>query len=111
MFIPVVHVYSRRLETIDSGHAPTTSSLEDPATIHASTSNLDLTFALRKSKHTCTYPISSFMHYNHLSSSSRYFITTLESVTVPITFKEALCHPSWRVAMQEEMVALDDNGT
>lgn len=59
----------------------------------------------------CTYPILSFVSYNHLSSSSCFLFTTLELVTIHKTVKKALFHPGWRAAMQKEMVALDDNGT
>ena len=56
-------------------------------------------------------PISSFVFYNHLSSSSCSFIASLDSISLPNTVREALSHPGWRSVMVDEMQALDDNGT
>nr|CAD1840511.1 unnamed protein product [Ananas comosus var. bracteatus] len=90
----------------------TASSSEDPVTtITDLASDSDLPIALRKGKHTCTYPISSFVSYDCLSSCSRCFITSLKSVSVPKSVVEALSHPGWRAAMEEEMMALDANST
>ena len=71
----------------------------------------DLPIALRKGKHQCIHPISSFCSYNHLSSRSCSFIASLDSISLPNTVREALSHPSWRSAMVKEMQTLDDNGT
>lgn len=57
----VVHVYSRRVETLDVGHAPTTYSSKGPANILTSSSDLDISIIVRKGKRTYTYPISSFV--------------------------------------------------
>nr|GEU50354.1 polyprotein, putative [Tanacetum cinerariifolium] len=70
---------------------------------------LDLPIALRKAKHTCTYPVSSFVSYDGLSPSSRAFVAKLESISVPKTIHKALAHSGWRAAMIEEMNALDHN--
>ena len=51
------------------------------------------------------------MSYNHLSSYSRSFVGSLDSISLPNTVHEALSHPSWQSTMIEEMNALDDNGT
>ena len=59
----------------------------------------------------CAHPISSFVSYNHLSSSSCSFIASLDSISLPNTVREALSHPGWRSAIVDEMQALDDNGT
>ena len=59
----------------------------------------------------CVHPISSFCTYNQLSSQSCYFIASLDSISLPNTFQEALSHPSWFGAMMEEMDALNENGT
>ena len=53
----------------------------------------DLPIALRKGKRTCTYPISSYVSYNHLSPPFYSFIASLDSITVPTTFYQALAHP------------------
>ena len=107
---PIFHVYSRRLEDSDSIPLPASSST-DPAPTDPPLSDLDLPIALRKGKRTCTYPISSCVSYDQLSSSSRCFVTALDSISIPKTVIEALSHPDWRAAMEEEMMALDTNGT
>ncbi|GJZ76374.1 retrovirus-related pol polyprotein from transposon TNT 1-94 [Tanacetum coccineum] len=70
---------------------------------------LDLPIALRKGKRTCRYPVSSFVSYDGLSTSSRAFVANLDSILVPKTVGEALAHSGWRAAMIEEMNALDHN--
>ena len=49
--------------------------------------------------------------YNQLSSQSCSFIASLDSISLPNTFQEALFHPGWHSAMIEEMNALNGNGT
>lgn len=112
---PITQVYYRRQQptTLDpasvppppaSCHAPVPSSSDpDPS------SSDDLPIALRKGKRQCTYPISSFVSYNHLSLSSYSFVASLDSVTIPTTVHEVLSHPGWLNIMVEEMNALDDN--
>ena len=73
--------------------------------------NDDLPIALCKVKQQCVHLISSFVSYNHLSSSSCSFIASLDSISLPNTVHEALSHPGWRNAMVNEMQTLDDNGT
>ena len=46
-----------------------------------------------------------------MSSSSCFFIASLDSISFPNTVREALSHPGWRSAMMEGMQALDGNGT
>ena len=100
---PPFKVYSRRPPPI-SCPAPASSS-SDPDLSD------DLPIALRKGKRQCTYPISSFVSYNHLSPSSCSFIASLDTISIPKTVREALSHPGWHDAMVEEMNALDENGT
>ena len=101
---PITQVYSRCQNPLDSNRTPTASSSD-------LVQNDDLLIALRKGKHQCAHPISSFVFYNHLSSSSCSFIASLDSSSLPHTVREALSHLGWRSAMVEEMQALDDNGT
>ena len=61
-------------------------------------------------KRQCAHPISSFVSYNHFSSSSCSFIASLDSISLPNTVREALSHPGWHSAMVDKMQALDDNG-
>ncbi|KAL0558833.1 hypothetical protein IC582_003415 [Cucumis melo] len=70
----------------------------------------DPLIALRKGKHKCTYPVSSFIFYHQLSPPTYAFITSLDSISIPKTVHEALSHSSWQNVMIEEMTALDDNG-
>ncbi|XP_058000840.1 uncharacterized protein LOC131179109 [Hevea brasiliensis] len=107
---PVVHIYSRKLEIPDSDPPPTTS-LGDPVLHTDHDSDLNLPIALRKGKRSCTYPISSFVSYNQLSSCSRCFVTSSDSVPIHNIVGEALFHPGWCAAMKEEMGVLDANGT
>ena len=83
---PITQVYSRRQNPPISSPTPTASSL-DPI------QNDDLPIAFRKGKRQCAHPISSFVFYNHLSSSSCSFIASLDSIFLPNTIYEALSHP------------------
>ncbi|GAA0163315.1 transmembrane signal receptor [Lithospermum erythrorhizon] len=71
----------------------------------------DRPIALHKCKRSCTYHISSFVSYDHLSPSSLSFVASLDSITLPKTVREALAHSGWQAAMVEEINALCDNGT
>ena len=101
---PITHVYSQQQNPSVSSPIMTTSS-SDPI------QNDDLRVALPKGKRQCAHPISSFVSYNHLSSSSCSFIASLDSISLPNIVREALSHPGWGNAMVDEMQALDDNGT
>ena len=97
-------MYSRRQNPPVS--SPTSIALSsDPI------QNDDLPIVLRKVKQQCAHLISSFVSYNHLSSSSCSFITSRDSISLLNTAHEALSHPGWRNAMVDEMQTLDDNGT
>ena len=100
----ITQVYTRRQNPPVSGPPPA-----------ASTSDLvlddDLSIALRKGRRLCVHPIFLFCTYNQLSSQSCSFIASLDSISLPNTFQEALSHPGWRSAMIEEMDALNGNGT
>nr|CAD1833850.1 unnamed protein product [Ananas comosus var. bracteatus] len=80
----IVHVYSRRLATPDSDPSPASSSEDPVTTLTDLASDSDLSIALRKGK---------------------------QSVSVPKSVVEALSHPGWRAALEEEMMVLDANGT
>ena len=131
---PPIKVYTRRPRVTSSSVCEPSSQLEDapidasnnvpndvpitaPSEAHSdsdappSPPEPDLPIALRKGKRTCTYPVSTFISYDGLSTSSRAFVANLDSVLIPKTVGEALAHPGWRAAMIEEMNALDHNGT
>ena len=46
-----------------------------------------------------------------MSSRSYSFIASLDSISLPNTFQEALSHPGWHSAMIKDMDALNGNGT
>nr|GFA01111.1 serine/threonine-protein phosphatase 6 regulatory subunit 3-like [Tanacetum cinerariifolium] len=46
-------------------------------------------------KCTCRYPVSAFVSYDGLSTSSRAFVANLDSILVPKTVGEALAHFGW----------------
>ena len=99
----ITQVYTRR-------HNPSISS-PPPAVSTSDPVPDDLPIALHKGRHQCVNPISSFCTYNQLSSQSCSFIASLDSISLPTTFQEALSYPGWRSAMIEEMNALDETGT
>ena len=100
----ITQVYTRRQNPPVSG-PPLDASASDPVP------DDDLPIAFRKGRRQCVLPISSFCTYNQLSSQSSYFIASLDSISLPNTFKESLSHLGWRSAMIEEMDALNGNGT
>ncbi|XP_075076753.1 uncharacterized protein LOC142163374 [Nicotiana tabacum] len=106
----VLRVYTRRQQTSEPDPLPTSTSSVDPTSC-VSDPSLDLPIAIRKGTRQCTYPISSFVSYDHLYTSSSSFIASLDSARIPKTIREALSHPGWHDAMIEEMMALDENGT
>ena len=99
---PKTQVYSRPQNPPVSSPTLATSS-SDPI------QSDNLPIALRKGKCQCTHPISSFVSYNHLLSSSCSFIASLDSISLSNTVREALSQLGWCSAMVEEMQALDDN--
>ncbi|XP_075076631.1 uncharacterized protein LOC107793242 [Nicotiana tabacum] len=107
---PVLRMYTRRQQTSEPDPLPTSASSVDPTSC-VSDPSLDLPIAIHKGTRQCTYPISSFVSYDHLSTSSSSFIASLDSARIPKTVREALSHPGWNDAMIEEMMALDENGT
>uniref|UniRef100_A0A2N9I8J9 Uncharacterized protein n=1 Tax=Fagus sylvatica TaxID=28930 RepID=A0A2N9I8J9_FAGSY len=86
---------------------PPSASTSEDSPPPQSTSDLDLPIAIRKGKRTCTeHPISNCVSFDHLSPS-----LSLSSLVVPKSYREALSHPGWRKAMEEEMHALELNHT
>jgi hypothetical protein len=105
---PIVHVYHRRQRS-PSDPEPVSSLSADPPVSDQSDS--DVPIALRKGKRSCTYPIASVVSYDKLSKTSRSFVSTIDSVSIPTTVGEALAHPGWQDAMLDELKALDHNVT
>ena len=60
----------------------------------------------------CTqHPISNFVSYEGLSPTFRVFATTMTNVQIPNNIQEALNQPKWKVAIMEEIQALEKNRT
>ncbi|KAK4395750.1 Retrovirus-related Pol polyprotein from transposon RE1 [Sesamum angolense] len=72
----------------------------------------DLPIALRKGKRSCTaHPLANSLFLQNLSPNYRAFSVSLSSVSIPNTYCEALRHPAWKMAMDDEMFALVSRGT
>lgn len=68
--------------------------------------------ALRKGVRTCTqHPIEKYMSYRKLSQGYRDLVALLDSTHVPRNIQEALQHPEWTAAVNEELQALAKNNT
>ncbi|RVW73434.1 Retrovirus-related Pol polyprotein from transposon TNT 1-94 [Vitis vinifera] len=68
--------------------------------------------ALRKGVRRCTdHPIGNYVTYEGLSPSYRAFATSLDDTQVPNTIQEALKISEWKKAVQDEIDALEKNGT
>ena len=80
---PITQVYTQHENPSISG-SPSAASTSNPIP------DDDLPIALRKGRRQCVHPISSFCTYNQLSSQSYSFITSLDSISLPNTFQEAL---------------------
>ena len=73
----------------------------------------DLPISIWKgTRSTCNpHPVYNFLIYHRLSLPYFAFVSTLSSVFIPTSTNEALSHPSWKLAVVEEMDALSSNGT
>ncbi|RVW72252.1 Retrovirus-related Pol polyprotein from transposon RE1 [Vitis vinifera] len=71
-----------------------------------------LPIALRKGVRRCTDdPIGNYVTYEGLSPSYREFATSLDDTQVPNTIQEAFKISEWKKAVQDEIDALEKNGT
>ena len=110
---------SESLNTIPSPEAPTTlpsfDGDSDCASLLESGNYLNLPIVIWKpvlQTHPSTrYPLSDYMSLFHLSSSALQIALSLDSILVPWSHVEAFESPTWRFAMQEEMFALQSQGT
>ena len=68
----------------------------------------DLPKAIRKGVRKCT---AKYLSYDKLSNSHRVFTSKMSNLFVPRTIKEALDNPSWKLAVIEDMNALEKNGS
>lgn len=71
-----------------------------------------LPIALRKAVRSCTkYPLANFVSYQGISPTYKSFISQSTNVFIPKNIKEALKVSEWRLAVMEEMKALEKNAT
>ena len=71
-----------------------------------------LPVALRKGTRSSTaHPISNFVSYDSLHPMFCTFAQSISSESLPRDYQEALLHPKWKAAMDEEIAALSDRGT
>ncbi|XP_039158784.1 uncharacterized protein LOC120288727 [Eucalyptus grandis] len=75
--------------------------------VHSLTPGLDK-LAPRADK--CIF-VGNFLSYDRLSPTFSTFVSSLSSIYVPSNVTEALAHPGWRQAMEDEMKALIENRT
>lgn len=76
--------------------------------------DFDKFIALRMDVRSCTkHPMTHYVSYHALSSSFDSFFISLSSILAPCSVfdSETLLQPRWRVAMEEEMSALEKNHT
>ena len=72
----------------------------------------DLPIALRKGIHSCTqHPITRVVKYDHLCCFMKALVSNLAEVEMPKTIEEALLKKEWKNTVEEEMKALEKNGT
>lgn len=68
--------------------------------------------AIFKGVRSCTkHPLSNFVLYHVLSFSFHSFVISLSSITILHSVFEVITQPQWRVAVEEEMNALEKNNT
>ncbi|XP_034229368.1 uncharacterized protein LOC117638345 [Prunus dulcis] len=66
--------------------------------------------ALTKSKST-PYPFSDVLTYERLSTTYHAFTTSLSVAMEPRSFAKAIHDPMWRLAIEQDLAALEANGT
>ncbi|RVW99246.1 Retrovirus-related Pol polyprotein from transposon TNT 1-94 [Vitis vinifera] len=60
----------------------------------------------------CTqHPIGNFISYDKLSPTFRAFTSSITEIQVPRNIQEAFKYPKWKAAVDEEVRALEKNGT
>ncbi|RVW59858.1 Retrovirus-related Pol polyprotein from transposon RE1 [Vitis vinifera] len=73
---------------------------------------LNMPIAWRKGVRSCTqHPIGNFISYDKLSPTFRAFTSSITEIQVPHNIQEAFKYPKWKAAVDEEVQALEKNGT
>lgn len=84
------------------------TSISEPPLVN----DFDLPIAVKKGVRSCVqHPMANYVFYQSLSPSYRCIAIGLSAIFVPHSVADALSQPQWKVAMQEEMAALEKNGT
>ena len=58
-----------------------------------------------------SHPLSSFLSYEHLSPSYKYFCCSISAIVEPQYFSQAMSDPKWQATMDVEIAALEANHT
>ncbi|KAK8954626.1 hypothetical protein KSP39_PZI001744 [Platanthera zijinensis] len=94
---PLIRVYSRRPSKDTPVHqlpaTSDTSAPADPAPVSTA------------------HPLANYVSLHRLAPPLYAFATSLSSISIPNSVQEALTHPGWRAAMEDEMRALWANQT
>ena len=91
---------------------PIPGNTDEPFPLERPNNDLCWPIALRKGVRSCTlYPISRFVSYEGVSHKFCAFITELTTTEIPNNIYEALKQPRWRAIVEEEIQALEKNGT
>ncbi|RVW56778.1 Retrovirus-related Pol polyprotein from transposon TNT 1-94 [Vitis vinifera] len=73
---------------------------------------LNMPIAWRKGVRSCTqHPIGNFISYNKLSPTFRAFTSSITEIQVSQNIQEAFKYSKWKAAVDEEVRALEKNGT
>ncbi|RVW45092.1 Retrovirus-related Pol polyprotein from transposon TNT 1-94 [Vitis vinifera] len=73
---------------------------------------LNMPIAWRKGVRSCTqHPIGNFISYDKLSPTFHAFTSSITEIQVPQNIQEAFKYPKWKAAVDEEVRALEKNGT
>ncbi|WKA11938.1 hypothetical protein VitviT2T_029385 [Vitis vinifera] len=73
---------------------------------------LNMPIAWRKGVRSCTqHPIGNFISYDKLSPTFRAFTSSITEIQVPQNIQEAFKYPKWKATVDEEVRALEKNGT
>jgi len=58
-----------------------------------------------------SYPVANCLSYEHIKPSCHKYISALSATVDPVTYAQAVQDPKWCTAMNEELRALENNGT
>jgi len=92
--------------------SPLIPAPSNPDPVSSNLDDLDMPISLRKRVRRCTqHPLAHYISYHRLSQTHKSFLTSLNTIVIPKSVDEALKDHKWKLAMQEEMKALEKNNT